>query len=412
MSGRAVHIAAGALVVAGVLAQTVRPLAPAVGPLVDVTAWFEPGHLELVAAYREPRYLGSLVGMLVRVGVPLLIAFTPPGRRLVERVLARLGPRRPGLAAAALVVGILAAIEVILLPLTFWFGYVQEGAFGFRTQGFAGWLRDWAVNRAPKLIGAAVLVPAAYAIVRRLPRAWPAVLGLLGTGAIALVVAAGPLVLEPLQFRSEPLRAGPLRDEVEQVLERADLTVREIAVADASRRTLKHNAYVSGLGPTRRIVLYDNLVNSRPPEEVALILAHELGHQQNGDLPRGILAGGAGIVLLCYALAGIARIATRRGRLEGAADPRGAVLALAVVVVLNVLTQPLQMWVSRRAEAAADYAALELTADPATFVVTKQELAHANLSDPDPPRWAYALWSSHPSPLQRLTMGERWAGDA
>jgi STE24 endopeptidase len=120
------------------------------------------------------------------------------------------------------------------------------------------------------------------------------------------------------------------------------------------------------------------------------------------------VGAGAAIVLLCYVLAAVARAATRRGRLDGAADPRGAALALAVVVVFNLVTQPVQMWVSRRAEAAADYAALQLTADPDTYLATKEELARANLSDPAPPRWTYVLWSSHPSTVERLTMGERW----
>ena len=267
------------------------------------------------------------------------------------------------------------------------------------------------VARVQAPAGAQPGTPLAYQVVRRLPRAWPPVLGLLGAVLVAVVVTAGPRVLEPMQFRTEPLPGGPTRAEVERIVERSGTPVEEIVVADASRRTTKHNAYVSGLGSTRRIVLYDNLVERRPPAEVGLVLAHELGHHLHGDLPRGILGAGAAIVALCYLLAAVARAATRRGRIEGAADPRGAVLALVVVVVLNVATQPVHMWVSRRAEAAADYAALQLTADPDTYLATKEQLARANLSDPAPPRWTYVLWASHPSPGERLTMGERWPFD-
>jgi STE24 endopeptidase len=404
----AAHVAAAALVVVGVAVQVFRPLAPEIGPVADPTAWFDPDHLELVAAYRTPRYAGGAFGLAVRVALPLLVAFTPPGRRLIAAVVDRLGRRRPGLAAAVTVVGVLVAIDVVLFPLTFWFGYVQEGVFGFRTQGIGGWLRDWIVTRAPKWAGVAVAVPVAYQVVRRLPRLWPPVLGLLGTALVAVLVAVGPSVLEPLQFRSESLPPGPHRGEVERVVARSGLVVDEIVVVDASRRTTRHNAYVSGLGTSRRIVLYDNLVDNRPPVEVGLVLAHELGHHRNADIPRGVLAGGAAIVVLCYVLAAIARVATRSGRLKGAADPGGAVIALAIVVVLNLATQPFQMWLSRRAAAAADYAALQLTADPHTYLATKEHLARANLSDPSPPRWAYLVWASHPSTVERLTMGERW----
>ncbi len=403
----AARVAAGCLVVAGVAAQVVRPLAPDIGPVLDPTTWFDAAHLARVQEYRGPRYAAAVLTLVLRLAVPLALVLTRPGRRLVERAVQRLS-HRPGLAAGLLVAGALAATDVVLFPLAYWFGFVHEGAFGFRTQGFGGWLYDWFVGRAPAWLAALALVPAAYALVRRLPRAWPAVAGLLMSALIAVVVMASPLVLEPLSFRFEPLPEGPLRVEIERLLERAGQPVDEIVVADASRRTTKQNAYVSGLGTTRRVVLYDTLVEQRPPAEVGVILAHELGHDAHADLARGVAAGGAAVIALCYLLAAVLRAASRRGRLEGPADPRGAVLALALVIVLDVASQPVEMWLSRRAEAAADYAALELTQDPETYLASKQQLARANLSDPLPPRWAYLMWSSHPAMAERLTMGERW----
>lgn len=406
------HGLAAALVVAGVLAQAIRPLAPEIGPALPAGTWFEAEHLRLVEAYRGPRLVGSAVSFTLGLAVPLLVAFTPWGRRAVAAVVDGVGPRRPGLAAAAVVVAVLVAVDLVRFPLAFWFGFVHEGAFGFRTQGLGGWLRDWLVVRAPLWLGAAALVPVAYALVRRLPRAWPPVAGLAGAGLVAVVVAGGPLVLEPLMFRTERLPAGAVRAEVERVLERAGERVDEIVVADASRRTTKRNAYVSGLGPTRRVVLYDNLVEQQPSAEVGLVLAHEVGHDQHGDLPRGVVAGGAGVVLVVYVLAGTLRVATRRGRLDAPWDPRGAALALAVVVALGAAAQPAERWLSRRAEAAADAAALEIVGDPATYLSSTEGLARANLSDPEPPRWAYLLWATHPSTAERLTMGERWPLDA
>lgn len=401
------HAGAGLIVLAGVVAQVARPLAPDFGPVLDPATWFEPSHLELVEGYRAPRSAVSAVALAVRVAVPLLLVLTARGRRVVDAVVARAGPR-PALAATAVVLGAVVATDLMLGPLAFWAGYVHEGAFGFRTHGFGGWAYDWAIARVPGWIAVAVLVALGYALARRLPRAWPPVAALGGVALAAAVVFVAPLVLEPLAHRTVPLPPGDVRTEVERVLAAAGEDVEEILVADASRRTTKVNAYVSGLGATRRVVLYDNLVETRPPAEVGLILAHELGHRQGADVARGLAAGAAGLVALVYVLAWVSRRRAASGREQGAADPRGAAVVLAVVVVLAAASLPLQMAVSRRAEAAADFAALEITQDARSFLAAKEQLARANLADPSPPWWAYLLWYTHPTAAERLTMGERW----
>jgi STE24 endopeptidase len=405
----ALHTLAGAVVVVGVAAQLARPLAPDTGPVLDATTWFDGEHLAQVAAYRGPRYAGAAIALVIGVALPLALAFTRPGQALVDRLVAWAGgPAHAARAAAFVVVAAVVAMDVARFPVAFWLSYVHEGAFGFRTQGLGGWLTDWLLVRLPKWLGAGLAAAVAYALARRLPRSWPAIVGLGGAVAAAVVVAAAPLVLEPLRYRTEPLPSGPVRTEVERILAVAGEPVDEIVVADASRRTTKHNAYVSGLGATRRIVLFDNLIDGHPPEEVGLVLAHEIGHHQHADIARGVLGGAAGIIALVYALAFILRVAVRRGCLDGVADPRGAALTLALVVAVAVASQPVERWLSRRAEAAADYAALDITARADVYLESKERLARANLTDPHPPRWAYLLWSTHPSTAERLTMGERW----
>jgi STE24 endopeptidase len=319
------------------------------------------------------------------------------------------GAAWPARAATAVVLAVVVAVDLLVLPLSFWAGYVHEGAWGFRTSGAAGWAYDWAVATVPAWIAVAFVVLVGYALVRRLPRAWPPVAGLAAAGATALVVFAAPLLLEPLQFRMTDLGPGPVRDAVTAVVDRSGQRVDRILVADASRRTTKHNAYLSGLGTTRRVVLYDTLVEARPPGEVAVILAHELGHQRNGDLPRGALFGGAGVVAVAYVLALLVRRRSAAGLQRGQADPRAAAVLLAVVAVLNVVSLPVQSLASRRAEAAADLAALEFTRDPGTYVAMNLQLGRSNLSNPAPPSWVRLLWSTHPPTAHRVTLGEWWA---
>ncbi len=406
----ALHLVAGAVVAAGVLATVVRPVAPPVDP-ASASAWFEPAWLEATRAYRAPLRWAALAALGLDLAVPLAAALTPPGRRAVAGLLAR--ARHPLLGGAAVAAAILLATDLATLPLAFWSGYVHEGVWGFRTQGLGGWVRDWLVTRAPVWAGGAALAAGGLALGRRLPAgSWPAVAGLSAAAVTAGVVLVSPLVLEPLQFRLTPLPDGPVRAAVQGVLDRAGERVDEIVVADASRRTTKENAYVSGLGATRHVVLYDTLVAGRSPAEVASVFAHELGHDRNGDLPRGVALGAAGMVAGAYAVAALLRRRAARGAQDGLGDPRGVAAAIAAMAVLSVATLPLYAAVSRRAESAADQAALELTGDAAAYLDLQAGLARANRSDPFPPAWARLLWSTHPGVLERLGRGQAFAAGA
>lgn len=402
------HGAVLVLVLLGVAGQIVRPLAPDLGGPPDPGLWFSPDYVEQAVAYHRPLQLVSLLALVVRLGVPFLVAFTGPGRRLTDRLVGRVGEHRPARAAGVTVVAILVGLELLLLPAAFWAGFVHEGVFGFRTQGLAGWAYDWAVTRVPTWAAVAGLVVASYAIVRRLPRAWPPVVALLGAGLTALLVFLSPVLLEPLLLRTTPLPEGDTRGEVEAVLDRAGEDADQILVADASRRTTKRNAYVSGLGSSRRVVLYDTLVAGNTPDEVGLVLAHELGHQQNRDLARGTGFAAAGVAAAVYLLAWMLRWRTRTRRQRCQADPRAVTVALAVVMLLGTVSLPMQSLASRRAEAAADLAALRLTEDPATYLSTTEGLARANLAEPLEPTWVRLLWSTHPPVVSRLEMGRRW----
>jgi STE24 endopeptidase len=199
-----------------------------------------------------------------------------------------------------------------------------------------------------------------------------------------------------------------MRRELQQVLAADGRAQSPLLVADASRRTTTQNAYVSGLWGTRRIVLYDTLLERDPPQ-VAQVLAHELAHERNQDLIRGVFAGSVGWILACMILAAVLRWRVSTGRQGEPHDPRGAAALVAVVAVLLALATPITSWHSRRAEAAADLGALELTSDPRTFCAMQRGLVERNLSDPAPPTWL-RLWSAtHPPPASRLELARRSA---
>ena len=403
------HAVAAAVVVLGVAAQLARPLAPDLGAPASPSGLFDAAFLARAASFRQPLYIAAVAALLVRVLVALAAACTGAGRRLTSRVVDRIGAHRPARSASAVVVCIVVLTDVVLLPLKFWAGYVHRGAYGLHSQSVGGWLRDWAVYHVPVWLGVGVLVLLGYTVVRRLPRTWAPIAGVGGALLSAAVTFAAPLVLEPLSNRFSPLPQGPVRTAVEGVLAASGEDIGAILVADASRRGVEQNAYVSGVGASRRLVLFDTLVEGQPPAEIAVVVAHELAHRRHADLERLVLFGGAGTVIAAYLLWFVLRARVRAGRQPTAADPYAAPVVLLVAVLLNVAAAPVQGLVSRRAEAAADLGALRYTGAPEVFERMEYALTVTNLSEPLPPR-AVTLWTAtHPPAMARIGMARWWA---
>lgn len=404
----AVHAVAAIALIAGVAAQVARPVAPNLGAPPAATSAFDAAFVARAAAYQRPLYVALIVALLLRVGVAVIVALTPWGRRVADRVVARVGRHRPARAATAVITLIVIATDLVILPLSFWAGFVHDGAYGLRTQGLAGWAYDWAVVHVPVWLGVAVTALIGYWIVRRAPRLWPPLAGLGAGLALGVVAFVSPVLLEPLSYRFEPLEPGPVRDEVERVLAAGDEDVDAILVADASRRSTRQNAYISGFGASERVVLYDTLVEQRPPAEVGVVLAHEVAHKQNADVTRFVLLSVSGGVIATYALGWVVRRRSAAGRQRGQADPSAAAVVLLTVMLLNMAAVPVQSLISRRAEAAADLGSLQLTDAPEVFADMQVGLTTANLSEPRPPRVVTWWWGSHPPAMARLAMARWW----
>ncbi len=170
-----------------------------------------------------------------------------------------------------------------------------------------------------------------------------------------------------------------------------------------SGRTSRANAYAFGLGPSRRVVLWDTLLDGRfTNAEIDVVLAHELGHQSSGHLPRAI--GWFALFTLPGALV-LTVVTRRRG---GMGEPRSIPLALVTVAVLGLVAAPGVNLVSRRMEAEADWKALETTHDPAAARGLFRRFAETSLADPSPPGWAQLLFGTHPTLAERVAMADAW----
>jgi STE24 endopeptidase len=181
-----------------------------------------------------------------------------------------------------------------------------------------------------------------------------------------------------------------------------DVPEARLQVQEVHEFTAAPNAEAAGLGPSRTVILWDTLLRDFEPSEVRLVLAHEVGHLAHDDPLKGV---GWMAVYLLPALGLIALLTRRRG---GLARPEAVPLAILVLVVAQLLATPLLNSAIRRQEAAADWAALEATHDPATDRKLMQKLARKSLSDPDPPGWVYGMFENHPTIMQRIALAEAW----
>lgn len=337
---------------------------------------------------------------------------TPLGSRLVELVGRPFG----GHWAAQAVLGGLAVVlvaDLVTLPFAAWRQSVLT-RYGLSTNGWSGWAVDLLKSYAVSAVIGAVALFGFYAVIRLAPRWWWA-FG--AAGAAVLVVLLSfvlPVLVEPVFNRFTPMEQGPLRTELMSMAARDGVPVRDVLVADASRRTRAVNAYVSGLGPTRRVVVYDTLLREATPAEVTAVVAHELGHAKGSDVAAGTLTGalGAAAAVVALYLLGSWGPLLRLAGVDSVAQPRAFPLLVALVTVAGLVAAPVQALMSRRVEARADAHALALTNDPESFESMQRRLGSVNLGDPDPPRWEYLYSASHPSTVERMAAARAYAREA
>ena len=354
---------------------------------------------ERAGAYHRPLYLALLADVALAAGLLAALAWSSLG----DWLFSPLDSLSPVSAAAAYAALVTVLSSLVRTPLALWRGWWREREWGFSTQGIGGWLSDRAKGLAVSVVLGAGAWAAVVALARALPGWWAVPAGAALALAVVLLSFVAPVVLEPLFNRFRPLDDEALVASLRGLSERAGVPVRDVLVADASRRTTKVNAYVSGIGRTRRVVVFDTLLEAADPAAVEVVVAHELGHRRDGHVAKLTVLAMAGAVIAVLVLWGV--LGTR------VADPRTLPEAPLLLLALELVSLAPGAWLSRRFERAADRWSLELTKKPDAFGRAHLELARRNLSDLEPPRPVYLLLFSHPTPPERLAFGRAWSAE-
>ena len=361
---------------------------------VRAASYFSGAEIERGRDFRRPQLLLSLAVLALEFGILAWLVRRPP-RRLR-------GPfRRPIVAAA--VAGAALSILLSAAPLPLKVAARQRAKdVGLVTQSWGGYafdlVRSWAIGAVFAAIGAAIAV----ALIRRWPRTWwiPGSVAIVAFGAISTYAA--PVVLDPIFNKFTPVPDGRTRSDVLELARRAGVDVGQVYVMDASKRTTAANAYVNGLGHTKRVVLYDNLLDDFSREEVRLVVAHELGHVRYDDVPRGLVWLAIATPFGLFAASRMTlRLAPREDRAGPAVLPALALSVTAIAFLLTCVSNQL----SRRVEARADSFALQLTHETEAFISFQRRIAIQNGSDPDPWGWSSFLLGTHPTTIDRIGAG-------
>ena len=360
--------------------------------------YFSAAQLERARDYARGQRLLALAGIAAQAMVLVLLVWRPPGRTvaLVERAARSRVTVATALAGAALILVVIAAA----LPFALW-AHERAVDVGKSTQSLGAWAQDQLTTAGIAALLAAAAAALFAAVMRRFPRTWWIPGAAIVVAIEILFVWLAPVVLDPVFNRYTDLPPGRTRTDITELARRSGVSVGDVLVVDASRRTTSVNAYVTGIGRTKRVVLYDTLLDGFDRDQVRLIVAHELGHVKHRDLARGMLW----VAIVAPAGMLVVMLLTRRWSVRAATAPGTTAslpafaLALALVAFGGVL---ISNQLSRAVERSADEYSLELTGEPREFISMQQRLARGNLSDPEPPAFFRALFGTHPTTMQRI----------
>jgi STE24 endopeptidase len=299
---------------------------------------------------------------------------------------------------------------LIVLPWTIYVGWYRERQYDLMNQSLGAWLGEQAIALGVSAITTMILLAIVFAVIRRSPRRW----WMWGTGAVTILIAIGilvaPVFISPLFNDYKPMAAGPLRDQIIGMARSNDVPADNVYVFDQSKQHKRISANVSGLGPTIRISLNDNLLNRSSPAEVKAVMGHELGHYVLDHIPKTIailaMIVGLGMFLIWWLTP---RILARRGAawgVEGSDDPAVTPLFTIILTVYFLLMTPVLNTLIRTNESEADAFGLDAAREPDGFASIAMKLSEYRKIEPG--ALEEALLFDHPSGRTRVRMAMEW----
>jgi Zn-dependent protease with chaperone function len=337
--------------------------------------------------------------------IPLIILITPIGQK-IEKLAWAYGHGRVR-AVILFVIMVMILSYFLRLPWSYRAGFVRLKDYGLSNQTVWGWLSDSMKSLAVMIVIQSLVAAIVWGIlIDKMPKTW---WFWTAAGTTPFLVAGAfltPLVIDPLFNTFGPMKNKVLEQEILELSGRTDVGGSRVFEVDKSRQTKAVNAYVTGLFGSKRIVLWDTLLQALPPREVKAVVAHELGHYVLGHVRWGVLLGGISSFGGLFILDRLIRCGIPRfGPYLHVNDPKSLTVMVMVVLLITVgelIFSPVSNLISRTMEHEADRFAIEMTHDPAAVAQAFSTLQKENLSVPFP-SWFYRIWrATHPSIGERI----------
>ena len=361
-------------------------------PHLQASSYFTPAYLRRASSYERFLRIDFVLAQIALIAA--LVGYALRGERLMRESAA-------GRVGTGLLLGMLGLAIVWIAQLPFGLAEVWwERRHGVSHQGYLSWAFESFFSLGGEFLFICLTIAIVMGFAGLLGNRWwiagvPALVGV-----AVLIAFISPFLVGQVHAARDPA----LRADARQLARVEGVGHLKVEVEDVHRFTTAPNAEAVGLGPTRRVILWDTLLGGRfPRREVRVVLAHEIGHIAHDHIWRGL----AWLVLFGLPVGFLIAMATR-GR-GGLYEPRAVPLALLAFVVLQLVVSPAQNATTRRMEAEADWSALRATHDPAAARSAFQRLARTSHADPDPPGWWQALTGDHPTIMQRIEMVEAYA---
>lgn len=342
-------------------------------------------------------------------GFVIALLFCGLGARLEARLLPLVGGRWY-LALPLFLLVVFGIGTLLSMPLSAYRTFVIEREFELSTITPGLWFLDRLKGLLLSVVFGTLFFLPVLGLIKALPRTWPVP----AAGVLILLFAFGlwlhPWLIAPLFNKFTPVADAALVPRIREVAAKAGIPVKEALVMDASKRSRYMNAYFAGLGNSRRIVLYDTLLDECGADEVLSVVAHEAGHWREHHIRKGFALYAAGTIVGLWLLFVVLNSAAVR-RFFNVPSPS----SLALVVLLPFLqglggrlTAPVESAISRHFERGADRAALELTQDPVAAVAVRVRLVRKAKADLLRHRLLHRLYGSHPLPEERIRAAEAY----
>jgi len=306
----------------------------------------------------------------------------------------------------------LAGLALVDAPLDYFSGFVVERRFGLLRQRFGGWLGDWAKALGLELLLAVAAAELICYLLLEFPHWWWVIAAAAFAAFFVVMANLAPVLLFPLFFKFEPLQDAELRDRITAITNRFGTRIRGVYLWRLGDKTSKSNAALMGWGPTRRVVIADTLLSSNTPEEIEVVVAHEVGHHVHRDIPK-ILVIQTLTTFAAFALINaVATVLAQHLGFDSLSDFATAPLLLLIAAVFALVLLPVTNTYSRFAEGQADQFALDAQRQPDAFGSAMEKLAEQNKSDRTPNPLMEFVFYSHPSISRRVDRARRWAASA